>query len=305
MNKVSVVILNWNGINDTIACLKSIQELLVSEYKLSVIVVDNKSSDGSLEKLGKIKLGESGIKLLANSANYGFAKGNNVGLKYAIESGAEYVLVLNNDTEVDSLALQNMIIFMNENPAFGAVSPKIYFSRGYEFHKTRYQKSELGRVIWYAGGDIDWDNVYGVNRGVDEVDAGQFREKKETDFSTGACSLLRVEALKKVGLYDEKYFMYLEDVDLSIRMKKGGWKIGYCDRAYVWHKVAQSSGIGSDLNDYFITRNRILFGSRYAPFRAKIALLRESFKLLFGGRNWQKIGVKDFYLGKFGKGSWK
>jgi len=305
MNKISVAILNWNGVNDTLACLESIQKLSLRDYKLSVIVVDNKSSDDSLEKLREIKLKNADYELLTNNANYGFAKGNNLGITNAINSGAEYILVLNNDTEVDSQSLQGLVGFMDDNPEFGAVSPKIYFAKGYEFHKKRYQKSDLGKVVWYAGGDIDWANVYGANHGVDEVDQGQFEEVKETDFSTGACSLLRVETLRKVGLYEEKYFMYLEDVDLSVRMIKGGWKIGYCDGAHIWHKVAQSSGIGSDLNDYFITRNRMFFGFRYAPIRAKVALIKESFRLLFAGRKWQRVGVRDFYLGKLGKGSWR
>jgi hypothetical protein len=305
MNKISVVILNWNGVDDTIACLKSIQELSLKDYKLSVIVVDNKSSDDSLKRLREIKLKNAGYELLTNNANYGFAKGNNIGIANAIDGGAEYILVLNNDTEVDSQTLQRMVGFMNNNPQFGAISPKIYFAKGYEFHKKRYRESDLGKVIWYAGGDIDWANVYGANHGVDEVDQGQFEEVRETDFSTGACSLLRVETLKKVGLYEEKYFMYLEDVDLSVRIKKSGWKIGYCDGAHIWHKVAQSSSVGSDLNDYFITRNRMFFGFRYASVRAKVALIKESFRLLLAGRKWQRVGVKDFYLGKLGKGSWR
>ena len=152
---------------------------------------------------------------------------------------------------------------------------------------------------------MDWDNIYGSNHGVDEVDKGQFEKTRETDFATGACMLLRSEALKDIGLFDEKYFMYLEDADLSEKLKKKGWEVLYTSKTEIWHKVAQSSGIGSDLNDYFITRNRLLFGMRYAKCRTKLALVRESFKLLLTGRRWQKTGVRDFYLGRFRKGSWK
>ena len=88
-------------------------------------------------------------------------------------------------------------------------------------------------------------------------------------------------------------------------MKNRGWKVLYEPKGIVWHKVAQSSGIGSNLNDYFITRNRMLFGMRYASLRTKFALAKESIKLLLNGRKWQKIGVRDFYLGRFGRGSWE
>ena len=99
--------------------------------------------------------------------------------------------------------------------------------------------------------------------------------------------------------------MYFEDTDLSQRLKLAGKKIVYDPSGVIWHKVAQSSGIGSNLNDYFTTRNRMLFGMKYASFRTKIALLRESVRLLISGRKYQKQGIKDFYLGRFGKGSWK
>jgi hypothetical protein len=99
--------------------------------------------------------------------------------------------------------------------------------------------------------------------------------------------------------------MYMEDVDLSCRLKEKGWKVSYCGSAHIWHKVARSSGIGSDLNDYYITRNRLIFGFRYAKLRVKTALFKEAVKFLFVGRKWQKIGVMDYFLGKFGRGSWK
>ena len=112
-------------------------------------------------------------------------------------------------------------------------------------------------------------------------------------------------ALEKVGLFDEKYFMYFEDTDLSMRLKRVGFRVFYVPRAVLWHKVAQSSAIGSSLNDYFITRNRMLFGMKYAPLRARFALLREALKFLLYGRNWQRIGVIDYITGNLWKGSWK
>jgi hypothetical protein len=310
--KVSIIILNWNRKKDTVECLESIKKLQISNYELEIVVVDNASSDGSqkaVEQIFKtITKKNVSCKQIRNKANLGFAAGNNVGMRHSLDSGADYLLVLNNDTEVDKGLIKKLLEVADKHTKAGAISPKIYFAKGFEFHKSRYKSKDLGKVIWYAGGDMDWDNVYGSNYSVDEVDKvdkGQFEKTKETDFATGACMFLRNKALEDVSLFDEKYFMYLEDADLSQRLKRKGWEVLYTPKTKIWHKVARSSGIGSDLNDYFITRNRLLFGMRYAKCRTKFALVRESFKLLLIGRKWQKTGVRDFYLGRFGKGSWK
>lgn len=286
--KVFIVILNWNRKKDTLECVDSIRKLVVKDYELSVVVVDNGSTDGSIEAFQKSRAEMDNFYLVANSQNVGFAAGNNIGIKYAMENGADYIAVLNNDTVVDRNLVIELLKVMEEDPDIGAVSPKIYFAKGFEFHKDKYKKSELGKVIWYAGGNIDWANVYGKNRGVDEVDHKQYDKLEKTDFVTGACMFVRSEALKKTGVFDERYYMYLEDGDLSIRMKKKGWKVVYAPKGILWHKVAQSSGIGSNLNDYYITRNRLLFGMRFAPIRSKLALIKESIKFLIRGRRWQK-----------------
>jgi len=110
---------------------------------------------------------------------------------------------------------------------------------------------------------------------------------------------------EKIGLFDERYFLYLEDLDFCQRAKLSGFKIIYAPQAKLWHKNAGSSTVGGSLHDYFFTRNRLLFGTKYGRLRAKLALVRESLRLLVSGRPWQKIGVKDFYLRRFGQGSWK
>lgn len=300
MKKVFVIILNWNRLKDTLTCLKSVRDLNTQSFDLKVLIVDNASTDDSLEKLKEIK----DVELISNRTNLGFAGGNNVGIRYALKEGADYVVVLNNDTILEKDSLNRLVKTALSNPECGALSPKIFFEKGYEFQKNKYKEADKGKVIWYAGGVIDWKNVYGSGRGVDEVDTGLFNQIENTDYATGTCMLLTREGLKKVGMFDEKYFMYYEDTDLSQRFKKGGFEVVYVPDAIIWHKVAQSSGIGSDLNDYFITRNRMLFGLKYASLRTKFALIRESIKLLLNGRQWQKIGIRDFYLGRFGKGSW-
>ncbi len=305
IKQLSIVILNWNGFDDTRELLRDISHLKTNNLKVEVIVVDNGSSDGSSQKLSKIVLPNMEYKLLLNKGNLGFAGGNNVGIDYTLEREADYVVILNNDTRVDSDLLIHLTKLAQSDDKIGAVSPKIYFAKGFEFHKDRYIKENHGKVLWYAGGEIDWKNVYGKTRGVDEVDIGQYDKTVKTDFVTGTCMLLTKEVLEKVGKFDERFFLYYEDTDLSIRIRQAGYKTMFLPQAVIWHKVARSSGIGSELNDYYTTRNRMLFGIKYASVHSKLALFRESIKLLFKGRKWQKIGIKDYYLGNFGKGSFQ
>ena len=318
MIRLGVVILNWNGYKDTIECLDSISNSQLEGFKLRVVVVDNASSDNSVVKIKKYKSLRTGVshdpeaklkhfdfEILRNKKNLGFAGGNNAGIQFLLKRKIEHVLILNNDTLVDKNFLSELVKFAGKKPSYGVLSPKIYFAKGYEFHKNRYKKSDLGHVIWSAGGNMDWENVFGKNRGVDEVDRDQYQKTEMIDFATGAAMMLNTKVLKKVGRFDERYFMYFEDADLVTRAIKMGFISYYVPKAVVWHKVARSSGIGSDLNDYFITRNRLLFGTMYAPVRSKLALCKESIKFLLKGRKWQRIGVKDYYLRKFGKGSWR
>lgn len=301
MTKVSLVILNWERINDTLECLESVGKLNTDGFILNTIVVDNASTDDSLERLKKTK----GIDLILSKSNLGFTGGNNLGIKKALENGAGYIIILNNDTILDKDSITQLVKEMLNDSTIGVMSPKIYFAKGFEYKKQKYKESDLGKVIWYAGGIIDWKNVYGVTRGVDEIDNGQFEKIEETDFATGTCLILSRKAIEMVGMFDENYNLYYEDTDLSQRIRKAGFKVMFNPKAIIWHKVAQSSGIGSKLNDYYISRNRLMFGMKYASLRTKLALLRESIKLLFTGRTWQKIGVRDYFLRRLGKGSWK
>ena len=300
--KIFVIILNWNNKDLTLECLQSLQKIkLPPKSQVSFLVVDNGSTDGSVKE---IKKAFPQVLLLENKKNLGYAEGNNRGMERALEKGTDYLLVINNDIEVDENFLVQLIKVAEKEKKAGLFSPKIYFAPGYEFHKKRYQKDDRGKVIWYAGGIIDWDNILSPHRGVDEVDKGQYDKVVETDYASGSCLLIRREVLKKIGLFDKKLFMYWEDSDLSQRARMAGWRVLYVPQARVWHKVAASSAIGSSLNDYYLTRNRLLFGLRYARLRTKFALFRDSVKILLKGRKWQKIGVRDFYLRRFGQGSY-
>lgn len=302
MKKVFVSIINFNGKKNTQECLTSIEDSDLTDLNLTVIVSDNASKEAFSEK--DINLKNISFKFIKHEENLGFAQGHNVAIQQALTSGADYVLVLNNDVILDKNCLRELVKSFKEDVAI--VSPKIYFAKGYEFHKDRYKQSELGKVIWYAGGEMDFLNVLGKHRGVDEVDKGQYERQTEIDFASGCCMMISSGALRQVGIFEDKYFLYYEDNDLSQRLKKANYKILYQPKAYLWHKNADSAGgSGSNLQDYYITRNRLLFGFKFAAFRTKIALVRESLKILLTGRKWQKRGVVDFYLRKFGKGSFK
>lgn len=302
MISVYISILNYNGAEDTKKCLASLDMIRHEGLDVHVVVLDNGSKDQL--KLDVSSYKQSDVILIQSKENKGFSGGHNDVMRYALDKGAEYIVLLNNDTTVHSNFLEELVKEAEKNEESGAFVPKIYFSKGQEYHADRYKDTERGKVIWYAGGKIDWDNIIGKHIGVDEVDNGQFQKKAETEFATGCCLLLKTAVIKKVGMFDTRYFLYYEDADLSMRIKKNGFSLMYVPESVIWHGNAKSAGgSGSILQDYFTTRNRLLFGFTYASNRTKFALFRESMRLLKNGREWQKKGVKDFLQRKFGKGS--
>ncbi len=302
MKKIWAVTINFNKSEVTSAWLTSMQELKKEGFSLDIVIVDNASQEPFRLPTKEKK---EYIHVLYNKENTGFTGGNNVGIEYALVHGADYVLVINNDTTLDPHAVKNLFALSEKNPAIGIAVPKIYFAKGYEFHKDRYNKDQLGKVFWYAGGHIDWANVQSVHRGVDEVDKGQYDTPEKIDFGSGCCMLIKKEVLEKVGLFDDRGFMYYEDALFCQKTKQAGYEIWYVPQAVIWHlNAASSGGSGNALQDYFLTRNQMLFGMAYAPLRSKLALIRQSIRYLLFGRPMQKKGIQDFYLGRFGKGTY-
>lgn len=301
MKKLTLVTVNYNTEKDTKNLLMSLRRIERNNFHLQIIIVDNGSrTPFQLDPQEK----KENITILRSDENMGFAGGYNIGIRAALAQNSDYILIINNDTKVYSDMLKNLLQVLESDSKIGVTVPKIYFAKGHEFHKDRYKPAELGKVIWYAGGFTDWKNVGSVHRGVDEVDHGQFDKIEPIDFATGCCMLFKSEVLEKVGLFDERYFLYFEDADLSERIKKAGFRIYYVPTAMLIHVNASSSGgPGNKLHDYFLTRNQMLFGFTYAPLRSQIALIRQSLCLFFTGRSYQKLAIRDFYLKKFGKGT--
>lgn len=300
MTRLGLITLHYKNLSDTIGLLQSIKAAQhPSKMTLFTYVVDNEGSAG-LKQV--IAADFPNVQIIANGQNNGFAAGNNLGFKKAIADNVDIIVAINNDVIVAKDFFKNILTSPINKSDVGVVGGLIYFAPGFEF-KTGYKSTDKGKVVWYAGGKFDWDNVLGSNDHVDEVDHGQFNQTVETTFITGALFITKPEVLKKTGLFNEKYFMYLEDVDLCQRIKKAGLKLIFAPQIKIWHKVARSSGIGTPLNDYFITRNRLLFGLTYARLRTKFALFREALRKLVTGTPAQKQAVLDFFFHKYGPGS--
>lgn len=298
--KIGFITINFHSDQDTLDVVKQLGENpLPLGVTSTVYIVDNDRSEDLKENLKKYPQ----AVYVESPGNIGFATGNNLGFRRALQDGSDILVLINNDTIVPEDFILNILSSPIVEKTTGAVGGLIYFAQGFEF-EDKYQKDETGHVIWYAGGEYDWNNVYAKHVGVNEVDKGQFNGQRETDFITGCLFITKAEVLKNVGLFDERYYLYFEDSDLGMRIRKAGYKLIFDSNIKLAHKVAQSSGIGSPLNDYFITRNRLLFGMSYAQTRTKLALLREAVKKLLVGTKAQKLAIRDFFMRKLGGGSW-
>lgn len=296
--KVAIVVLNWNRASDTIACVDSLQNLVYPN--IEIVVIDNASTDGSVEAL-ETKF--PALTIIRNSRNLGYAGGNNVGIGHALDHGAEYVLVLNNDTIVDKDLVGGLVAAMQREPHAGVAAPKIY-----DFQEPT--------KIWFAGASIDWETGESPHTGLGERDSGQFNRVIEVDRVTGCAMMVGRTVFERVGLLDPDYFLYYEDTDLCVRAAKAGFK-SYCvQTAKVWHKESSSTKAsqGSDLHAYYHTRNRLLFLRKHGRFATSVhqenrEFLRKylsrivlhpfdrRYRSQYAPRFW---ALTDFYLGRYG-----
>ena len=298
MPKVFIVILHYNNEPDTLECLASLEKISYSDYEL--VVVDNGS-----EKESRIMNHESRIKgkVIYNEENLGFSGGNNAGIRYALERGADYVLLLNNDTVVSSDFLTKLVKAGESDGRFGILGPKIYF----------YDEPEK---LWSAGGKINWLYNKGTMRGYGEIDRGQYDNHsfQKTDFITGCCLLIKRKVIEKIGLMPEDYFLYYEDTDWSLKTRRAGFQCIFAPAAKIWHKGSRGSQEGSPSYIYYHTRSGLIFSRRFAPFYIKPfihldilwRIFKQMIKLIFMPRKriWARyilLGIRDFYLGKRGK----
>lgn len=298
----SIIIVNYNQAQLTTACLESLGKLVVpQDVKLHIIVVDNGSPQ--VYQLPRSVASLHSVTILRSEPNLGFTGGNNMGIHAAIERfNSDFVWLLNNDTELDRQALTLLLNWAITHPSQGIISSKIYFYPASEFHKAAYSRSARGKILWYAGGSIDWRNVLCFHRGVDEVDQGQFAAQETSDFATGCSLLIRREVLEKIGLLNKDYFLYLEDVDWSLRCQQFGYQVGYCNQAVVWHKNAGSTGgSGSPTQTYYQTRNRFRLFAQYGSWRTRLTLIHLAWLIVTHGTATERLALRHALTGGFGK----
>jgi GT2 family glycosyltransferase len=308
-----IVILNWNGCEDTLACLASVASLRGSDHR--VIVVDNGSSDGSVLA---IRQEYPRVELIETGRNLGFAGGNNVGIRRALELGADYVLLLNNDTEVDPGLIDAFVAAAQQRPDAGAFSAKIYFH------------AEPQR-LWYAGATWNLAAARFEQVGEGMVDDGRpaFNTLADTDYACGCAFFVSAARLREIGLLDEDFFLYFEETDWCFRARAAGHPSVFVPAARLWHKVSVSfGGEGSPLALYFLTRNRLLWARKHGSAAQRSAVRQATWRMLAqrlgsplvgrhpaSPRTWLwaaraafadphnravLLGVRDFWLGRYG-----
>jgi GT2 family glycosyltransferase len=231
-SKVAVVVLNWNGEEDSLNCIKALKK---QTAKHTIIAVDNASTDNFVSFV-KQKYLE--VVVLENNKNLGFAGGVNTGIRHAIENNFEYIALINNDATPDATWLSELLEPM-ESPKIGIVTGKLL--------KTDGTMDSTGDLY------TSWGLAY--PRGRNEADTSQYDVTEEVFGATGGASLYRIEMLKEIGLFDEDFFAYYEDVDLSFRAQLAGWKVIYNPKAVAYHKIGASSGKVPGLTTYMYVKN--------------------------------------------------
>jgi GT2 family glycosyltransferase len=265
-SNVYVIVLNWNGWTDTAACLRSLARMPYPSYR--VLVIDNGSTDDSASR---IREGFPQVEVIETGRNLGFAGGCNVGIRHALARGADFVWLLNNDTTVDSGALQALVDKAQTDPRIGAVGSVIYFMEKPECMQCwggGYVNFWLGKSGHYVEA-IDDDKV---------------------EFITGCSLLTPRRAIEGVGVLDEGFFMYWEDSDFCFRLRSAGWHLAVAEESKVWHKGHTSIGKGKISSYRSFNASAARFFRKHAPvpvfFWVGFAL-RLGKRLLMG--DWEKL----------------
>lgn len=297
--KVAIIVLNYNGTADTLECLRSLAHCAYRNKM--TIVVDNASADGAaLEHAVKAEF--PGVHFLPQNENAGFSGGNNAGIRHALEHESDFVLLLNNDTTVDPRFIDEMISVAKTETGVGIVGAKIYFHAEPDriwFNGAKFLWTDGGKHFQYGERDRDPQGLTSI----------------PTHFVTGCAMLISRAVIEKIGLLEESFFMYYEDVDYCLRAQNAGFSLRVAQGAHVWHKVSRTaSGMGVPRRHYYHVRNALLLTSRNAPLIMKSAVyawsivhfvkqvakraLRPETRALSA---MIMRGIGDFYRGKFGK----
>ena len=278
--KVFVITLNWNGREWISECLQS---LFALEYpNAEVVFVDNGSTDGSVEY---VRRAFPHAHVLTNEHNLGYSAGFNVGLAYAAARGADYFLIVNNDTRMDRRALDELVAVAMQQASAGFVTGKVYYS-------------DRPTVFQTVGKESDPVLVNGRHIGAGEEDLGQYDEISERPFGDDVFTLVSGELYRALGGYDPGLFLQAEEFDWQVRARRAGWKIYYAPGARIWHHGSMSmGGLGGPTSEYFYVRNQLVVVGRYFGLvkftRCLVGMcaprLRNAIAAAFGwrGRDWR------------------
>ncbi len=271
MSRSTVITVNFNGASDTAACVESLRK---SKDPVSIVIVDNTPNDLNLTYALQER---DNIKLLQASENLGFGRGNNLGIDWVLQyTDSEFILLLNNDAKVMPDTIQKIEKAMDEHPEVGIVTARIALS-------------EDPSVLWYGGGEVDWKRGGGYVPGVlGPIDAKLAMHSRYVTFASGCVMAIRRSVLEKLGGFDKRYFMYDEDLELSLRTVRNGWLIWYESSALVLHKGQGSlrrkqggrfMGAWSPNNPnlpfyvYHIMKNRLMTMEKYAKGKHRMEFL--------------------------------
>jgi len=239
--KVACILLNWNGWRDTLACLAALRRL--NYPNVAIIVVDNGSTDDSVKM---IRDASPGVRLIESGGNLGFAAGNNVGIRLALQMDCDYIWLLNNDTEPDPMALTELVLKAVSEPRLGEIGSVLLYAHD----ATQVQAWGGGRVSLWTGRSLH---------------AKAARPDDWFQYLTAASVLLRRAALEDVGLLDEGFFLYWEDGDLSFRLRNKGWALGVAAGSFVLHKEHASTNRNRRVIDRYVISSGIRFLMKHAP----------------------------------------
>lgn len=269
--KVSIVILNWNGKNDTIECLDSLKEITYPNYE--IILVDNGSTDGSGECLKKLY---PEIEIIENQKNLGFAEGNNIAIRKVVARETDYVLLLNNDTVVHPEFLTELVELLENDTSVGIAGPTVYYYK----EKDRIQAAG-GKICWYKGQTphLTSKNYIKLNK------------IRDVDYIMGCALLTRCELFKKIGYLNKDYFAYWEETDWCVRAKKAGYRIVHVPSAKIWHKGGSTTKKISGFHEYQMTRNMFWFMKIHASTRQYLVFLIYFFVFQF----WYSSAIHILY----------
>ncbi len=284
-----VVILNWNNPADTLYCLKHVAQ---SRYAhMHVVIVDNGSTDDSVEQ---IHAAFPDYALLQNLENLGYAGGNNTGMWYSLEHGADYIVLLNNDAFVEPDTLSHLVMAAERDSNIAAAG-------------CRVRLYDTPRRLW-AAGEVFPDGLY-------PLDDGFFDTPRDISYASGCCILLRRAVLEQIGLFEPLFFCYFEEKDWCLRASNAGYRIIYVPEAIVYHRVSATAGKQSPLYYYLLVRNFLYMSERYGRIGTHLWRWHDAFLvwlhwflrvMISSDRaRWQRgwavtRGVIDFLRGRFG-----